>query len=321
MFICSSCGKAYDLPICENCGCTVAKINDIWQLSDDPDIVTDSDGDKYIGYEFIGENYSGNRRNTIEYSDALFADEISKITGDGIFLDLGCGDGSITVPAARNGTNIIAADISNTMITLLKQKAAYNNISLNNVILCRMNALRIMLPDNFIDSVVSNGVLHLISNPEKVIQEIHRVLKSGGCFVFRDDVPGKTVDMPFDNDIYNKIVNEIFSLYWKTLKEHDIYPKKYNWNFDREEICTGLFSFKEQIVISVSREYLNKMKDGFLPRIKSRGFSDQVDVPSHLHDIVMQNVIEQIEWKYGKGFDEVAFRGIEPNIEVTIYKK
>ena len=33
------------------------------------------------------------------------------------------------------------------------------------------------LADESVDTVVANGVLHLISNPEKVIKEIWRVLK------------------------------------------------------------------------------------------------------------------------------------------------
>jgi ubiquinone/menaquinone biosynthesis C-methylase UbiE len=311
----------YELPTCKNCGYTATSINDIWQLSDDPDIITNGDGVKYIGYEYIGGNYSGSRRNIIQYPDALFANEISKITGGGIFLDLGCGDGCLTVPAMQNGTKVIAADISNAMLTLLKEKAVYNNIFLSHVTLCRMNALKIMLSDDSVDSVVSNSVLHLISQPEKVIREIHRVLKPGGCFIFKDDLPGKTAEMPFDNSKYNMIVNELYSLYWQLLKEHNIYPQKYSWRFNRDAICAGLFSFKEQSIISVNKEYQNRIKDGFLPRFQGRGFSDQVNVPSDLHDEIMVNVLEQIEKKYGKDFNEVAFYGIEPDIEITIYRK
>ncbi len=77
------------------------------------DIVINGDGDKYIGYEHIGESYSGNRKYIIEERDRLFANEISAMTENGIFLDLGCGDGCFTVPCASNGTKIIAGDISN----------------------------------------------------------------------------------------------------------------------------------------------------------------------------------------------------------------
>ncbi len=70
-----------------------------------------------------------------------------------------------------------------------------------------MNALEIPLTDNSIDTVVANSVLHLISNPEKVISEIYRVLKKGGKFICKDDRPGKGFDNTFDNTKYLEILN------------------------------------------------------------------------------------------------------------------
>ncbi len=65
MFVCPKCQNIIILPTCFF-GHTTAKQNNIWQLSDMPDIVTTGDGDKYIGYKHIGENYSGNRKYLIE---------------------------------------------------------------------------------------------------------------------------------------------------------------------------------------------------------------------------------------------------------------
>ena len=321
MYICPSCKTEYKLPSCPKCGHTPSCVDDIWQMTDAPDIVTNGDGDKYIGYEYIGESYSGNRKYMLEYPNVLFANEISRLTGDGIFLDLGCGDGCFTVPAAMNGTRIVAADISNTMLKILKDKAFYNDISLKNVTLCRMNALNLVLADNTVECVVSNSVLHLISRPEKVVQEIYRVLKPGGYFAIKDDRPGKTPDTLFNNDEYNKIVNELYGQYWKLLELKGVKPVKYSWKFDREAVCAELFSRKEEIIIPVQTEFSNKLKDGFIPRFLGRGFSDQVDVPAHLHDEAVRNVIEQLKEKYGNDFDEVSFRGIEPDIIMTVYKK
>ena len=94
MFICPECKSKMNLPQCL-CGYNVTQINNVWQLTDAPDMVTGGNGDKYIGYEHIGESYSGDRRCIIEASDALFAKEVSKLTGDGIFLDLGCGTAAL----------------------------------------------------------------------------------------------------------------------------------------------------------------------------------------------------------------------------------
>lgn len=320
MFICPKCKAKMTLPKC-SCGYTVEQTNNIWQLTDMPDIVTDGDGDKYIGYEHIGESYSDNRKYIIEESDAIFADEISKLTGEGVFLDLACGDGCFTVPCAVNGTKIIAGDISNKMLSILQEKAKHNNVNLDNVTLCRMNALEIPLADESVDTVVANSVLHLISNPEKVVREIYCVLKKGGVFVCRDDAPGKTPEMPFDNSLYFEIVNSMYREYWNKLNAHGIYAKKYSWKFDRNAFCDQLFSRRAEKIIEQNQLYEIPLKDGFLPRFISRGFSDQVDVPKDLHDEIIAELLNIFKVNYGEGFAEISLKGIEQDIHITIYYK
>jgi hypothetical protein len=130
IFLYPKCKSKIELPTCDSCGYEIIKSNNIWQLSDMPDIVTEGSADKYIGYEYIGEHYSGNRKYRIEERDALFAKEVAKLTEDGTFLDLACGDGCFTVPCASCGLKIIAGDISNTMLSILQKKAENNKIPL-----------------------------------------------------------------------------------------------------------------------------------------------------------------------------------------------
>lgn len=52
-----------------------------------------------------------------------------------------------------------------------------------NLVLAQMNAYDIMLPDNSIDIVVENAMLHLVDNPESVLKEIVRVLKPSGRLI------------------------------------------------------------------------------------------------------------------------------------------
>ena len=132
----------------------ISVYNNILQLTDAPDIVTDGDGDKYIGYEEIGEAYSGCSRDRIDEKNVQIAEHIASVTKGGVFLDLGCGDGAVTVPCAQLGVRIIAGDISNKMMMLLQERARKNDVSLENVTLCRMNALDIPLKNESVDAVV-----------------------------------------------------------------------------------------------------------------------------------------------------------------------
>lgn len=287
-----------------------------------PDVITSGDGDKYIGYEYIGETYSGNRKYIIEESDMLFANEISKLTGQGVFLDLACGDGCFTVPCATNGTRIIAGDISNNMLNILQEKAKHNNINLDNVTLCRMNALEIPLEDASVDTVAANSVLHLISNPEKVVREIYRVLKNGGAFICKDDTPGRsTATAQFDNSLYHEIVNSLYREYWNRLSIYKVYPQKYSWKFDRNAYCDKIFKRKNETLVDRKKVYEVPLKDGFIPRFLGRGFSDQVDVPKDLHEIIVSELLAVFCERYGDNFAAVTFKGIESDILITTYFK
>ena len=319
-FLCPKCKNRMVLPVC-GCGYTVVCREGVWQLTDMPDMVTDGDGDKYIGYEHIGKSYSGTRRYLIEARDALFAKEAAQMTGEGILLDLACGDGCLTVPCAAEGTRIIAGDISNSMLSILRDRAAHLGISLEKVTLCRMNALVIPLEDESVDTVVADSMLHLISNPEKVLSEIRRVLKRGGHFVCRDDRPGQSGDGVFDNGLYNRIVNMLYSEYWKRLMNQGVFPAKYSWRFDREEACDRLFSGREEKVIRPGNVYETALKDGFLPRFCSRGFSDQTNVPQELHQEVLDGLLTECRERFGHDFAEICFRGMEDDLVITTYAK
>lgn len=321
MFICPKCRHRMTLPACSHCGCTIPQKDNIWQLTDAPDMVTEGDGDKYIGYEHIGESYSGNRKYLLEERNVLFAKEISAINGDGIFLDLACGDGCFTVPCAQNGLKIIAGDISNAMMRILQARAEHNHISLENVTLCRMNALDIPLADESIDTVVANSMLHLLSNPQRVISEIHRVLKKGGSFVCQDDQPGKSRYYEADNRKYHEILNAFYGGYWDKLMAQGIRPKKYSWKFDRASLCDSLFSRKEEKLIERGAPYKEALQDGFLPRFTGRGFSDQTCVPKDVHDKAIEELMAEAMQKYGEDFGSTPFHGIEEDMLITIYKK
>lgn len=297
------------------------KMDNILQLTDAPDLVTDGSGDKYIGYEHIGANYSGNRRYIVEERDRLIAGQIAALTGSGVFLDLGCGDGCLTVPCAAEGIKIIAGDISNAMLKILQEKAGKNGVSLENTVLCRMNALDIPLKGECVDTVAANSVLHLISNPQKVIDEIYRVLKVGGGFVCVDDAPGGEKENRFDNSLYNELVSRFYREYWSGLNQYGVTPQKYSWKFDRHAYCMKVFDRWETRTVTRGNTYKIPLKEGFLPRLTSRGFSDQVNVPQEIHREIMDALLEKFADWYGEDFADIAYMGTEDDIVITIYIK
>ena len=188
-----------------------------------------------------------------------------------------------------------------------------------------MNALDIPIKDESVDCVIANSVLHLISNPQKVLNEIFRVLKPGGRFVCREDAPGKTPELgencKAENETYLRIVNEIYSGYWKELNARGIAAKKYSWHFDRDAACRSLFRDVETKRIERNKPYFNRLKDIWLPRFLGRGFSDQVDVPPEVHKEVCDKVISECRSQYGTLFDTIGYHGVEDAMVITSYVK
>ena len=95
-------------------------------------------------------------------------------------LDYGCGIGSFAIPAAKivgDDGIIYALDIHPLAIRTIKQQLKKKGISNIKTILSDRDT---GLPDECVDTVLLYDVLQMISDKEKLLQELHRVLKPGG---------------------------------------------------------------------------------------------------------------------------------------------
>ena len=88
-------------------------------------------------------------------------------------LDLGCGDGALTIKLVELGCHVVGVDSSPDMI------AAAQSLGLN-VQVIDGQALPFI---NEFDAVFSNAALHWMMHPEHVIAGVWRALKPGGRFV------------------------------------------------------------------------------------------------------------------------------------------
>ena len=88
-------------------------------------------------------------------------------------LDLGCGDGALTVKLLERGCEIVGVDSSPDMITAAK------SLGLNAHV---VDGQSLRFSHEF-DAVFSNAALHWMKRPEAVIAGVWRALKPGGRFV------------------------------------------------------------------------------------------------------------------------------------------
>ena len=101
-------------------------------------------------------------------------------------LDYGCGPGSYIAPLEQlvgNSGEIYALDINPLAIKAVQKIAARKGIANINPIESDCNT---GLPDNRVDVVLLYDTFHDLSQPDDVLQELHRVLKPGGTLSFSD---------------------------------------------------------------------------------------------------------------------------------------
>jgi SAM-dependent methyltransferase len=102
-------------------------------------------------------------------------------------VDVGSGGGIDTLIAARlvaPGGQAVGIDMTPAMLERAKRAAA--EAQLNNVTFHEAYMEQIPLPDGWADLVISNGVLNLAPDKQKVLTEMHRVLRPGGRMQIAD---------------------------------------------------------------------------------------------------------------------------------------
>jgi ubiquinone/menaquinone biosynthesis C-methylase UbiE len=92
-------------------------------------------------------------------------------------LDLGCGLATDLSRFAKGGANVTGVDISPNAIRLAKDNFSQRDLSGEFM---RMNGHALDFEDQQFDLVYCHTVLHFTNEPQKMVDEIHRVLKPGG---------------------------------------------------------------------------------------------------------------------------------------------
>jgi SAM-dependent methyltransferase len=104
-------------------------------------------------------------------------------------LDLGCGDGTTAVPAARLGADVLGVDIASNLVAAGNERA--RSLGLTNLRFQEGDASRLDdLADDSFDLVVSIFGAMFAPRPTDVAKEVVRVTRPGGRIVMGNWIPG-----------------------------------------------------------------------------------------------------------------------------------
>src|SRR5436305_389274 len=104
-------------------------------------------------------------------------------------LDLGCGDGTTALPAAKFGADVLGIDVARNLVEAGNKRAAEHGLT--NCTFQEGDASNLeQLPDKAFDLVISIFGAMFAPNPFEVAEEMVRVTRPGGRIVMGNWIPG-----------------------------------------------------------------------------------------------------------------------------------
>ena len=139
-------------------------------------------------------------------------------------LEIGCGRGDFSLFLGERGGKVHGTDFSNAAIEIAKEKAIIRNARVDFSV---VDAQTIPFENESFDVIFSCECLEHIPDPQKALNEIYRILKSGGTAVITTENYSNAMIIPWIQSwVTKKAFNsgdevqpiENFFLYWNVKK-------------------------------------------------------------------------------------------------------
>ncbi len=155
-----------------------------WLSSGDSQVYSSSEGDTKEYFNEVAPVWEEIRKDYYDESIKDYLVGLNILKKNMTIIDLGSGNGYISVTVANYVKKVIAVDISREMLKELKNNALKSGI--RNIQAIESDGRNIPIKDNAVDFVCTNMYLHHIEEPFEAIKEMGRVLKAGGMVFLAD---------------------------------------------------------------------------------------------------------------------------------------
>jgi len=198
-------------------------------------------------------------------------------------LEVGCGDGGVSVALSLRGADVIGIDLNKDRIETSILRAKDHDV---NVKFQVDNAEKLSLNDKSFDVVICNALIEHVFNPEKLASEISRVLKMGGILFL--DTPSRYSILQLISDTHYGLLGISIMPRWlaeyytvKIRKRHH----RYNVDYLRTYRYLKRIIYKNNIVFIEDGNitYLVNQIEGKIPLPKRGLRSNVVNILKRLH--------------------------------------
>ena len=163
--------------------------------------------------------------------DYMYSHIREKVKGKNV-LELATGPGLIAKHVADAADRMIATDFSPDMIAQAEKGGNPPNLTFEIA-----DASDLHYKDKTFDVVIIANALHVIPNPEKVLSEIDRVLKSGGTLIAPNFIERK-ISKP---NFWQKLLDSLgvkFEHQW-TSEQYKSFLESNGWEITASEVVPG----------------------------------------------------------------------------------
>ena len=216
-------------------------------------------------------------------------------------LDAGCGTGQLSAPLIKSGHSVVGVDVSEAMLEVARRKLASGDKARFEV--GDVRSLRFQ--DGTFDAIVASKLFQHVGNWESAVDEIIRVTKDGGLFIYINETGA------FSNAVRKQ---------FQALCKERGFTNLYVGINDRSLLGVYLQSQKAE-PITIETQGLNWSKEvvyrDALEHLRLKLHSEFWALPDGVYDEILEEVGEWI-LKQPRGEDRVE--KMHPHLKVEVYE-
>lgn len=236
---------------------------------------------KPFKWNWDAEDYAKNSSAQMQWAQELI--EKLALNGSESIIDIGCGDGKISVMLAEHVKDgkVVGIDLSENMVRHATGQFAASN---RNLTFLNMDAININLSEKF-DIAFSNAVLHWVKDHAAVLRGVRACLKTGGRILFQMGGRGNA------EEIFAVIREVRQRLRWRGYFENFV-PPYYFYGPEEYESWLSESGFRPARVELIPKDMKHNGAEGLKGWLRTTGFPFTDCLPVDLRNAFLDDVIE-----------------------------